>query len=135
MTPAARLTQQIDAVCPIAGVSIGRWDNKQSWRIDFNPSATTEERDAASQVLAGFDPEALDVPHSVTPYQARRALSAAGLRDAAEAAVAAAAYDVRDAWEYAVSIERQSPFVLAIGAALGLAEADIDALFVAAAGY
>ena len=75
------------------------------------------------------------VPSAVSPYQARRALNAAGLRDAVEAAVAAASYDVKDAWEYALTVERSSPMIAAVASALGLTNAQVDALFVAAAAY
>lgn len=74
------------------------------------------------------------VPQSVSAYQARAALLAAGLLSQVEAAVAAAPDEiVRIAWEYATVVRRQSPFIAAIGPALGLDAAAIDTLFVAAA--
>jgi hypothetical protein len=39
----------------------------------------------------------------------------------------------RVAWEYATVIERQSPFIAALAPAFDLSEAQIDALFTAAA--
>jgi len=77
--------------------------------------------------------EATPVPDSVTPNAARKAINAAGLRQAVEAAVAAASQDVKDDWEYAPVIRRNSPTVLALAAALGLSEAQLDALFISAA--
>lgn len=71
-------------------------------------------------------------PQQVTPYQARVAINNAGLRASVEAAVAAADQNVKDAWEYATVIERQSPFIIAMGAALGLSEAQINGLFLEA---
>jgi len=39
----------------IAGVSVGRRDDKATWRVDFTDEATQEERDAVAQVIAAFD--------------------------------------------------------------------------------
>lgn len=128
---ALRVDAAVRAVCPIDGVSI-RSPDKETWSVQFREEATEAERTAAAGVISTFDFDAA-VPASITPYQARRALNAAGLRDAAEAAIAAASQDVRDAWEYALTIERRSPFIEAIGSALGLTEQQIDSLFVAAA--
>lgn len=52
---AATLHAAIAAVCPIHGVSIGRKDDKATWRIDFVPGATSGERADAEAVLAAFD--------------------------------------------------------------------------------
>lgn len=53
-----RITEKLDAaikaVCPIHGVSIGRKDDKQTWRIDFKDEATAPQRAAAQQVLDTF---------------------------------------------------------------------------------
>jgi hypothetical protein len=72
------------------------------------------------------------VPASVTPYQARIAINAAGLRSAVEAAVASADQGVKDAWEYGVEVRRDSPFIVAMQGGLGLTDAQVDALFIAA---
>ncbi len=69
----------------------------------------------------------------VTPLQARRALRAAGLLDAVTTAVAGADADTQDAWNHAISISRTDPIIATLGAALGLSDAQIDALFIAAA--
>ena len=53
---ASALDLAIRSVCPIDGVSVGTWDDKQTWRIDFKPEATTEERAAAQGVVDAFDP-------------------------------------------------------------------------------
>lgn len=70
------------------------------------------------------------VPVSVTANAARKALNAAGLRQAVENAVAAASQDIKDDWEYAATIRRHSPTVMALSAALGLSDAQLDALFI-----
>jgi hypothetical protein len=72
------------------------------------------------------------VPPVVTPYQARVAINAAGLRPAAEAAVAAADQNVKDAWEYGVEVRRDSLFIAAMQGGLGLSDEQLDALFIAA---
>lgn len=57
-----KLDAAIKAVCPIHGVSIGRKDDKSTWRIDFKDEATTEQRAAAQAVLDAFDPVAAEQP-------------------------------------------------------------------------
>jgi hypothetical protein len=54
-TTAADLHAAVAAVCPIHGVSIGRKDDKATWRIDFAPEATAEQRAAAVSGMQGFD--------------------------------------------------------------------------------
>lgn len=55
---AAKLDAAVRAVCPIHGISIGRADDKATWRIDFKEEATTEQRTDAEAVKQAFDPEA-----------------------------------------------------------------------------
>jgi len=62
-------------------------------------------------------------------WQFRRALSMLNLRVTVEAAVALADQDTKDMWEYAVTIERMNPFVVAMGALLEKTDAEIDAVF------
>ncbi|MDR6394620.1 hypothetical protein [Herbaspirillum seropedicae] len=69
------------------------------------------------------------VPVAVTPLQARRALLAAGLLDAVESAAAAADTETRLAWQFSSSVERASPFVANLAAALKLTDAQVDDLF------
>lgn len=69
------------------------------------------------------------VPHSVSPRQARLALRAAGLLDAAETAIAAAGEDALISWEYATEFVRTEPLIEAMRVALGLTVAQIDDLF------
>ncbi|MCR6497091.1 hypothetical protein LJB71_14855 [Thermomonas sp. S9] len=74
-------------------------------------------------------PAPVPVPDAVTPRQIRQALNRAGLRDAVEAAVAAAGRDVQDWWEFALTIERAHPMVEAMLPALGLTPAQADDIF------
>ncbi|MET3431426.1 hypothetical protein ABIC71_000904 [Herbaspirillum seropedicae] len=69
------------------------------------------------------------VPVAVTPLQARRALLAAGLLDTVEGAAAAADTETRLAWQFSSSVERTSPFVANLAAALKLTDAQVDDLF------
>lgn len=74
---------------------------------------------------------------SVTPRQARLALAQRGQLSSIDAIIASLPADQQEVvqieWEYAVSVERNSPWVIQLGAALGLDEAGLDELFKAAA--
>jgi hypothetical protein len=72
-------------------------------------------------------------PASISPAQARIALHNAGPLGQVEAAVAAADIVTQIAWAQATAIERDSPTVAALSAALGLTAAQLDDLFTAAA--
>lgn len=77
------------------------------------------------------------VPAIVSMRQARLALLSAGLLANVDAAIAALPSPQREAaqidWEYATEVRRASPLIAALGPALGLTDAQIDALFIAAA--
>lgn len=79
------------------------------------------------EAAAGLPP--IDVPTSVTRFQARAALLEVGLLDQIEAAVAAADTLTREAWASATAFERSSPTIAALAAALGMTGAALDALF------
>jgi len=49
------LTQQVKAICPIYGISIGDKTDKSTWRIDFDPAATDAQKSAAKTVVQNFD--------------------------------------------------------------------------------
>lgn len=119
-------------VAPITGVSIGDEADRSTWTIWFDDAATLEQRAAAQAVIGAFDPTSPPAPRSVKMWQAKAALDAAGKIDAANAAVAAHGGAVAFAWEYAPDISRDSPAIAAVGAAIGLDEAAIDSLFIAA---
>ena len=77
------------------------------------------------------------VPIAVTMRQARLALLAAGKLSAVAPAIAAMPSPAKEQagieWEYSITVERQRPFVLQLGPALGMDAAALDALFIAAA--
>ena len=78
------------------------------------------------------------IPQSVTMRQARLALLGAGKLAGVTAAINALPSPQKEAaqieWEYSQTVERQRGFVLLLGAALGLTDAQLDGLFVTAAG-
>jgi hypothetical protein len=134
MSRITSLHRSIAAVCPIRGVSVVDPSDKATWRIDFDPSATEAQMQAARAALQEYDPNAPVVPQEVTALQARRALRAAGLYDTVKAAVDAAPDpDVRDSWESTAVWHRDAMWIDLLGAQLDLSPQQIDALFVQAA--
>jgi len=103
--------------------------------VPFTPEEETA-RDA-DEALAAVD--AARPPQSVSMAQARKALVLGGVSMASVAAAIAAISDDTERelaqidWEYATTVRRVSPLVESLGPALGLTDAQIDALFVAAA--
>ena len=77
------------------------------------------------------------VPQSITMRQARLALLGAGLLANVDAAIASLPDPEKSAaqieWEYAAVVQRNAGLVPAMAGALGLDDAGLDALFVAAA--
>lgn len=77
------------------------------------------------------------VPDSVTMRQARLALLGAGKLAMVDAAIDTMPEPNKSAarieWEYSNEVQRNNGFVSALGPALGMTSAQIDALFVAAA--
>jgi hypothetical protein len=54
------LHNKIQAVAPIDGVSVGIVSDKSTWRINFQPAATSLQRAAAQTVIDNYDPIAVD---------------------------------------------------------------------------
>ena len=77
------------------------------------------------------------VPSVVTMRQARLALLGAGLLASVDAAIDGLPSPQKEAarieWEYATEVQRSSGLVPMMGVALGLDDAALDALFIAAA--
>lgn len=46
-----QLDEALRVVCPIHGVSIGKVDDKSTWRISFKDEATAEQQAAAQGVI------------------------------------------------------------------------------------
>ena len=79
------------------------------------------------------------VPQQVTMRQARLALLGIGLLDDVDAAIAAIPDPVQRKaaeieWEYAQTVDRNSPFTQQTAAGLSLTAEQLDALFTQAAG-
>ena len=70
---------------------------------------------------------------AITPRQARLALLNAGLFDAVEAYIATLPKAAQVEWEYANEIRRDHALLTQAAAALGLTDAQLDALFETAA--
>lgn len=47
----ALLHQQIEAVCPIQGIRIGKWEDSSTWQFFPKPEATPDQISAAEAVL------------------------------------------------------------------------------------
>ena len=72
------------------------------------------------------------IPQSVTMRQARLALLGAGLLSTVQTAIAGAGPAAAIEWDYATEVQRSAGLVPAMATALGLTDAQIDALFVTA---
>ena len=68
MTPIVFLHAQVKAIAPtMQGVSIGRWDDKQTWRVTGPVSRA--EQDAAQVIFQAFDKAAYEA--SLPPIRTR----------------------------------------------------------------
>lgn len=81
-------------------------------------------------------PPPAPVPAEITMRQARLALLGAGKLAAVDTAINAMVEPAKSAakieWEYSNTVQRHNGFVATLGPALGLTDAQIDALFLAA---
>lgn len=66
---------------------------------------------------------------SISAWQIRKALTAVGLRDQIETAVAGASQEIKDAWQHANPFDRNHPLIVQMASALGLSDAEVDAVF------
>lgn len=94
-----------------------------------------EPKPTIEQLQAVVVPPA--VPQEVTMRQARLALLSAGKLDVVSAAIDALPEPQRSAaritWDYSSAVQRTQPLVLQLAPALGLDDAQLDALFIQAA--
>ena len=95
------------------------------WTPDPSILITAEMKAAAVQ-------EALRSQMVVSRFQARAALHLAGHLPAVESAIAAADPITQMAWKDAQEFRRNSPTILAMASALGMSDAQVDDLFIAA---
>ena len=98
-------------------------------------------RDATPEETAEIDARKVappSIPQEVTMRQARLALFGAGLLDSVDAAIEGIANPTQRRaaqieWNHSQTVQRSRGLVVELGAALGLTEAQIDALFITAA--
>jgi hypothetical protein len=49
------LTDAIRAVCPLDGISIGSWDDRKTWSIQFRPEASEKQKAEGLGVLQSLN--------------------------------------------------------------------------------
>lgn len=94
------------------------------------PAGCVEISDVEAESIRETTPAA---PSIVTMRQARLALLQAGHLSTVNAAIAAGGQADQIEWEYAATVERNSPLVSNMALALGLTEQALDSLFTLAA--
>jgi hypothetical protein len=107
---------------------------KTSWEAAQKSGAETIIKDSDAEYRCYMPgeiqrPVAPDPVPEISAWQMRKALSATGLRDQIETAVAGASQEIKDAWQYAASFDRNHPLVVQMVSALGLPDAQVDAVF------
>ena len=108
-------------------------------RDQFGPAELVPMTPEQVQAHLNPPPAPPTVPASVTMRQARLALLGIGLLDDVYAAIAAIPDPVQRKaaeieWEYAQTVDRNSPFTQQMAAGLNLTAEQLDALFTQAAG-
>lgn len=108
----------------------------ESERVVFGSPDLMEMTEAEVEAHINRPVEAY-VPQVVTMRQARLALLGAGLLSAVDAAIEALPEPQKSAarieWDYSSEVHRSRAFVQQLGAALGLTDQQLDALFTRAA--
>lgn len=54
-SPLPTLFNRIRDIAPVDGISFGQRDDKSTWRIDFKPEATAQQRRDVQAVVDAFD--------------------------------------------------------------------------------
>ena len=115
------------------------WDGISHYDVTPNTLVPATPAAAKGGTYAGgvFSPPApvVSVPAGVTAPQLREGLTALGMRAALEAVVAKQSQAVQDYYAFSTVFSRDNPQLAAIAAAGGFTDAQVDAVFVAAAGF
>ena len=116
-----------------AGVADGvAWS--EDGEVWFNDDVTQAQREAVQAVLAAHDPSKpfIEVPQSVTRYQAEVYMRRINLWDQADALFAAMddADERKIAWLRAPTFNRESPALVYAAQQLGITDADLDQMFI-----
>lgn len=83
----------------------------------YLPAGSIPITDEEAEALRPVPPV---LPASCSPWQIRKALNSAGLRQPVEDAIATSAdVAVKDGWEFATEFRSDDPFVLSMGASIG----------------
>lgn len=90
-----RLHNALAAVCPIEGVSVTDPNDKTTWRIAFQPGATSAQKAAAQSAVAAFDPT-IGPPRKVSIKQLLYAVNELGKRDLWDAWLATQSRNTQD---------------------------------------
>lgn len=102
------------------------------------PQPIGKPRFVGGEWVDEVEPDPVPVPAQVTMRQARLSLLQAGLLDQVQQALAqmpgVEGQAARIEWEYSQTVKRDKPFVIAVGQLLGMTSAQLDQLFVTAAG-
>lgn len=88
--------------------------------------------DVVDSYLNGFQNISQSKVKSVTMRQARLALLNTGLLDAVNSAITSGDDVHKIEWEFAATIDRNSPLVISLSSGLGLTEDQVDSLFLEA---
>lgn len=119
------------------GASIVSISQSAGYTESVNPIFEADTEAACYAEAARLGIYAPVVPEMISMRQARLALLGAGLLANVDAAMAAMTGEAGEAarieWGYSTTVERHQSLVLAMSAALGLTDAQVDALFVLAA--
>ena len=108
-------------------------ENDGYYEVEVDPDSPLPCWAKAMTPVELRSPASLAPPQVVTMRQARLALHAAGILAAVEAAVQQAGATAQIEWEYAQELRRDHPLIPSLTQAIGLTEAQLDALFAEAA--
>lgn len=124
-----RLAQVINGVV----VNVIEATTRPSWAADWPDAGDAGPGWSYANGVFAPVQAVVPVPESVSAFQAKAALMAAGILPQVEATIAQADAFTQLAWAEALQFRRDSPAIAALSAALGLTSAQVDDLFRTAA--